>query len=178
MASSKAKLAIVVVFASMLAAAVYIGYYRVGIVRVYEGSLYANDCGEPRGGFEWAGEYNVTLKVDGEGKGKLEVVLVTGLGDPLNKHEYEVSGFYHSGDEMRMKIEGELVVLRFVENDTVWNKYHGYYIAYSNRGEINPEIFDGFKEHYYVELRIEGHEETPTSPEELVLAAVDQLRQK
>jgi len=49
------------------------------------GSFYANDCGVPKGGFEWAGDYyaNLTLK---SGVGKLTIQFKGGLGDPIEKH--------------------------------------------------------------------------------------------
>ena len=50
------------------------------------GTMYANDCGEPKGGFEWAAEYNVSIKGD-----TMEIRLFMGLGDYLEKHVYKVA---------------------------------------------------------------------------------------
>jgi len=142
---------------------IYTSYNNVEAIMIYYGSLYANDCGEPRGGFEWAGEYNITLKVYSDGKGLLELIFNIGLGDPLEKHEYEISNFYiEYGKRIIMKIEGKLVILNFIVNDTVWNTFHNQYIAYSNKGNIDPTIFKGFKSHYYVELRIKPKETEET----------------
>ena len=131
------------------------------ITGALRGSFYANDCGEPRGGFEWAGDYyaNITLN---KGFGKLIIEFKIGLGDPLEKHEYSVVLQTYTTDYISIMINGKKVILEWVENDTIWNTWHNYYIArYGINmdendiiGAIQPIIFPGLYIHYYVELRL------------------------
>ncbi len=117
------------------------------------GTMYANDCGEPKGGFEWAAEYNVTVKGD-----TMKIQLFMGLGDYLEKHVYKVA--------VKEIVEKEYIVLsiqngsdptkwvtitlNFYEQDPIWGTYNEYYIAHY----VDPTIFPGFASHFYVELRL------------------------
>ena len=117
---------------------------------ILEGDLYVNDSGLPKGGFEWVGLY--TLRIE---KGRLILSLKSGLGDPLDSHRYKceilsitsenISLRLYSADE-HISIE---ILLKYYEKDPVWN-LNNTCIAYY----VNPIIFSGFKEHYYVEIRI------------------------
>ncbi|MFP3951014.1 MAG: hypothetical protein ACLFVP_02565 [Candidatus Bathyarchaeia archaeon] len=87
--------------------------------------------------------------------------LVIGLGDALEKHVYRFTDFQMSEDEISMRVEGQPVVLTWVEEDDIWNgEFNDYYIAswggYAPpeeiRGMISADIFKGFAQHYYVEL--------------------------
>ena len=126
-----------------------------------KGSLYVNDCGEPRCGFEYAASYYANLTVS-YGRGLLVFELESGLGDTLEKHEYVAVLINYTQQEMRLLVDGRDVILERVENDTVWNKWHNYYIASYGMymperdriGMIKPEIFPGLVDHYYVELRL------------------------
>mgnify|MGYP000176755686 CR=1 FL=1 len=112
-----------------------------------------NDCGEPKGGFEWAGEYNVTIT-----KNAMKLQFHMGLGDPLERHTYRIKLVqFLEGERLVIKIQNYTnslqwieITFNFVENDTIWNEYHNYYIAYY----VIPTIFEGFKPHYYVEIRL------------------------
>jgi len=122
---------------------------------VIYGSLYANDAGEPKGGFEWAGQYNVNgLIFDKEGF--LNISLDVGLGDPLQEHLFYIENFNYNTTSMwfTLVIPGDSkkhnVTLRYYKVDEVWGIYNGYYIAYY----VDPSIFPGFQPHYYVELRL------------------------
>ena len=123
------------------------------------GSFYANDAGEPKGGFEWAGQYNVTGEIFLDGTGWINITIVAGLGDPLDEHFYLIKEFKLTKDNASFYIKpfsGETwyrVVLNYTANDTIWNTYHGYYIG----RYINPEIFPGLVAHYYVEIRLKFH---------------------
>ncbi|HDM24326.1 MAG TPA: hypothetical protein ENG22_05265, partial [Candidatus Bathyarchaeota archaeon] len=57
---------------------------------ILKGSMYVNDCGEPRGGFEWAGEYAIEVVYWRNSGGIMKVIFKIGLGDPLERHEYYV----------------------------------------------------------------------------------------
>jgi hypothetical protein len=117
------------------------------------GSLYFNDSGEHHGGFEMAMQWNITLVV----KGIFGHFVVTpepgySCNDVLLKWSYAISGLQISEENITMAIDGHPVVLEFVENDTIWNRYDDHYI--SSTPDLSPTIFPGFLSHYYVELRL------------------------
>ncbi len=119
----------------------------------FEGTLYYNDSGESHGGFEGACQWNVTLRV----RGSIGVLLVTpAIGymnsDRLKKWVFFIASFDVNSQKITMSIDGRFVELFFTNNDSVWNTYHNYYInAYP---DLDPTIFPGFLDHYYVELRL------------------------
>lgn len=126
------------------------------------GTMFVSDAGQSHGGFEYTASYYVNLTITGK-KGVLNLTLEIGLGDALEKHEYEVTDFSLSKDRLIMRIEGADLTLVWVENDTVWDhEYDNYYIASWGsespqneiRGNISPNIFPGLAQHYYVELRL------------------------
>ncbi|MFW6120524.1 MAG: hypothetical protein ACOC80_06440 [Petrotogales bacterium] len=125
------------------------------------GVLYINDCGEPRGGFEYAASYYANLTLT-NGTGILTFEVENGLGDHLEKHEYSVVLQEYTKQEMKLWIDGRLTTLEWVENDTVWNMWHNHYIASyginmprnKRIGKIRPRTFPGLYSHYYVEIRL------------------------
>lgn len=126
------------------------------------GSFYANDSGISHGGFEWGGEYDATLLINGT-KGDLILEFSIGIGDYLTKHEFTVSDFSEAGGSLSFKINGKPILLVFVENDRIWNgQYNNHYIgnnsddASERLGLLPVEVFTGLKAHYYVELRLEN----------------------
>ena len=126
------------------------------------GSLFVSDAGQSHGGFEYNAEWNATLTVE-DSTGNLKFVLDVGLGDALTKHEYRITDFIKESGKIRMRIDGQALVLVWIDNDAVWNRmYDNYYIASwgsdappeEMRGTISPKIFPGLADHYYVELRL------------------------
>lgn len=145
-------LASIVVFAtSLVAAGTFIYVNQPSLIMT--GSLYFNDSGEHHGGFEMAMQWNVTLSIKG-GFGQLVVTPEPGYmcNDVLQKWGYSIVGFQISEQNITMAIDGHSVVLEFVENDTIWNRYYNQYI--SATPDLSPTIFPGFLSHYYVELRL------------------------
>ncbi len=115
------------------------------------GELYANDCGAPRGGFEWCGLYNLTIE-----KGEMVLKLAAGLGDPLIVNRYPCETLtVDAGKSIRLKVYDQSktryieIELTYYEEDPIWG-IRNMYIAYY----VDPTIFQGFKDHYYVEIRI------------------------
>ena len=51
--------------------------------------------------------------------GKLRLVLNMGLGDPLQKHEYNVSAYSRDQNRISMKTDGNQVALIWVEEDDI-----------------------------------------------------------
>jgi hypothetical protein len=129
---------------------------------VLHGSLFVSDSGRSHGGFEYNAEWEVMVEVD-QGLGTMNLELTTGLGDALEKHEYRVEDISIESDRLTMKVEGQPIVLVWVDSDDIWNHmYDKYYIASWGgdapleelRGTISPTIFPGLADHYYVELRL------------------------
>lgn len=125
-----------------------------------EGSLYINDCGTAKGGFEWAGEYRARLEVF-NGSGTLYLEQTTGFGDPLTNHNLKVEDFKMGDTKIEMKINGSRAVLIWIEKDKIWNgEYNFHYIGNNSRnpsekiGDLNPSSFPGLMDHYYVEMRL------------------------
>ena len=51
--------------------------------------------------------------------GILKIVLNMGLGDPLQKHEYNVSAYSRDQNRISMKTDGNQVALIWVEDDDI-----------------------------------------------------------
>ncbi|MGQ9781513.1 MAG: hypothetical protein ACUVQ8_04585 [Nitrososphaeria archaeon] len=133
-----------------------------GSTKVLKGSLFVSDAGRSHGGFEYNAEWNATLSIEGE-KGTLHLVLNIGLGDALEKHEYQVTDFEIDAKKASMKIDGTEVMLVLIEKDLIWDgRFDNYYVASWGGdtsqeeivGRISPDIFLGLGPHYYVELRL------------------------
>lgn len=162
--------------------AAYCGNDQPGKAQLTEesfGSFYINDCGQPHGGFEYCGCFYASLFLE-DSIGTLTLELTLGLGDPLLKHEYSMELIEYSVDSIEFLIEGEPLVLEWVENDTVWNKWHNHYIASfiydvperGGIGTIHPDMFPGLVSWYYVELRLPGiMDYSQLSAEESTLSA-------
>ena len=126
------------------------------------GIFYINDCGEPKGGWEYTQPYYANLTIN-NGIGKLKInVIPGGMGNKLTKHNFSVVLKNYTDDEMILLIGGKKVILEWVEHDDVWDKWHNHYIASygiymdddETIGEIKPNVFPGVRNHYYVELRL------------------------
>lgn len=126
------------------------------------GTFYINDCGRPKGGFEYAGTYSANLTLD-NGRGTLEIRLERGLGDPLDRHVWNVTLLEYTNEAMHLDMDGHILQLQWVDNDPIWNgQYDGTYTAlwgpemteYEPVGHIRTDWFPGTVTHYYVELRL------------------------
>lgn len=133
----------------------------------FNGTFYANDCGESHGGFEWAGEYSARLEISGD-EGTLEVLLTQGIGDPLQKHLYSVRHFAEAGGNMSFTLEGRSSQLIRIDNDSIWDgRFNSYYTGTKSAnpaeriGKLPIEIFEGLRPHYYIELRLKPAEQEP-----------------
>lgn len=124
------------------------------------GSFYINDCGEPHGGFEYCAGFYATLDLEAF-IGTLRLDFLIGLGDKLTQHVFDVELVEYTPEKIELTMEGEPLILEWIEEDNVWNKWHGHYIASFNVGlphrdgigTIHPDMFPGIVSTYYVELR-------------------------
>ena len=133
---------------------------NMGGQMVFKGRMLVNDAGVPIGGFEWVGEYSVELIFDGS-IGYMDVELESGLGDPLTKHRYVVKSVEIRDDLLIVELDSGELVLKYVEVDEIWGRYNSSYTAIwspldskYNMGSISPGIFQGFVDHYYIELHL------------------------
>ncbi|MBO3804313.1 MAG: hypothetical protein JTT11_10695 [Candidatus Brockarchaeota archaeon] len=126
------------------------------------GSMFVSDAGRSHGGFEYNAEWEVTVEAE-QGLGTMRLGLKVGLGDALEKHEYRVEGLSIEPGRLSMSLEGQPIVLVWLESDEVWDHaYDKHYVASWGgdappeevRGSISPSIFPGLGGHYYVELRL------------------------
>ncbi|MFQ6110266.1 MAG: hypothetical protein ACE5L7_12010 [Candidatus Aminicenantales bacterium] len=136
--------------------------HKPQLKKEYIGFFYTNDCGQSHGGFEWAGQYSVHMVISGN-EGYLDIVFSMGLGDPLEKHRYQINDFLEAGGSLSFKIETRPTFLLFIDEDLIWEgKYSGYFTAVKSVnpsekiGQLPLESFIGLKSHYYAELRLKS----------------------
>jgi len=143
-------LAIGILLASTILLILLLIYQRQTPQYVFVGTMYVNDCGQPYGGWEWVGEYDVRIE-----NNIMTLVFRAGLGDPLEKHEYNVRIVeFIERKHVLILIENDSkwvkIEFKYYEKDPIWNEWNGYYIAHY----VNATIFPGFAPHFYVEIRI------------------------
>ena len=126
----------------------------------FTGVMIVSDAGQPVGGFEWVGQYNISIEYSG-GDGELIIKLNRGLGDPLQKHRFKILDIEYSGDDVKIRLENGMLILKYINIDSIWSIYNGTYTAiYSPNdtsysvGYISLNIFPGFLEHYYIEIHL------------------------
>ncbi|MFX0079034.1 MAG: hypothetical protein ACFE8O_07320 [Candidatus Hermodarchaeota archaeon] len=142
---------ILIVTTSLVTAGTYIYVSQPDVILT--GSLYFNDSGQHHGGWEATCQWNVSLTMKA-GSGVLVVTPEPDLmnGELLLKWSYHINGFQKTEEQIVLAIDGHPVILEFVENDTIWNRYHYHYICATP--ELSPTIFPGLMSHYYAELRL------------------------
>lgn len=126
------------------------------------GRMFISDAGASHGGFEYTASYNVSLVAYGL-TGVMMIELDSGLGDAIQKHQYEVTNLSISTYKVSMELNRVSVELVWVTNDTIWEHYFdntyvaswgGFAPSCDLNGRISPDILPGLAHHYYVELRL------------------------
>ena len=130
----------------------------------YLGSFYVNEAGSPKGDSNYTATYAANLTIE-SGVGALLLVYVSGDGDQLAKHMFNVSGFCAAEeDAIKLTLEGNDITLDWIAEDLVWEgNYSNHFIASwgpdvdseEDRGSILAHYFQGLAEDYYVELRLQ-----------------------
>ena len=129
----------------------------------YEGSLYVNEAGNPKGDSNYTATYIANLTTM-NGVGALLLMYDSGDGDQLAQHAFNVSGFCAEEDAIRLTLEGNDITLDWIAEDLVWEgNYSNHFIASRGpdadseevRGSIFARYFSGLAEDYYVELRLQ-----------------------
>jgi len=116
-----------------------------------KGYMRLTDSGVSGGGFEWVGEYNLTIVYEG-GDITLKINMFRGLGDYIERHVYRVDELSIDGEYLHLVIEGrEYRLVKGVD---------GKYRAVSSDrpdeviGVIDPYFLEGVPQHFYIEIVI------------------------
>ena len=129
----------------------------------YSGSFYVNEAGSPKGDSNYTATYIANLTIM-NGVGALLLVYVSGDGDQLAQHIFNVSGFCAEEDAIGLTLEGNDITFDWVLEDLMWDgNYSSHFIASWGlkadpeevRGSIFARYFPGLAEDYYVELRLQ-----------------------
>jgi hypothetical protein len=105
--------------------------------------------------------YNVTLKAV-SGTGTMNLTLIGKSADLLQQHEFLLTGFSVSPNNLTMSFGGASVNLAWINNGTVWKSLNETYIAAAGpsaprdqlRGVISPSDFPGASSTDYVVLSL------------------------
>jgi hypothetical protein len=130
----------------------------------YVGSLYVNEAGSPKGDSNYTALYNADLTTQ-DGAGGILFNYVSGDGDRLAQHVYNVSGLCDQNGHLEFSADGNTFEMPLDYEDLIWDgNYSGYFIASwgpqagpeEKRGTIFARYFPGIAEFSYVELRLQS----------------------
>ena len=105
--------------------------------------------------------YNVTLAAV-SGSGTMNLTLLSGPADLLQQHDFTITNFLVSPNNLTMTFSGYSVNLGWVNNSTLWKSMNDTYVGASGpsapasemRGSISPSVFLGVPQGYYVLLSL------------------------
>jgi hypothetical protein len=125
------------------------------------GTAYVNQGGRLNAtGTNWA-TYNVTLLAK-QGSGNMSLVALTDTSDLVTVHQFSISHFLLSPNNLTMSIDQDPVNLVWVSNNSLWGELNGSYIGSEGPnaprdevfGSVNYSIFPGVKPTDYVLLSL------------------------
>lgn len=128
------------------------------------GTLFVSSSGRLTSGpsgAAYTAEYNVTLSAS-SGMGTMNLTLVSNTTDLLQQHDFAVSDFVVSPNNLTMVFAGNSVNLGWINNSTVLTSANGTYTgswgpnapASELWGSISPSDFPGIPSGYYVLLSV------------------------
>jgi hypothetical protein len=128
------------------------------------GTLLISSTGAPAtgsSGSSFTETYNVTLAAV-SGSGTMNLTLLTGTSDILQQHDFAITSFLVSPNNLTMTFSGASVNLGWINNSTLWKSMNDTYIgawgpsapANELRGSISPADFPGVPQGYYVLLSL------------------------
>ncbi len=96
------------------------------------------------------------------GSGTMNLTLLGKTTDVLYQHDFQVSNFVVSPNNLTMTFSGASVSLGWINNNTVWKSLNDTYVGASGpsapanqmRGSISPADFPGIPSGYYVVLSL------------------------
>jgi hypothetical protein len=152
-----------IVGVALVAGSIYLNGAPSGTATM-TGSLFVSSSGSlsPGGsGSTYAVTYNVTLAAV-SGSGTMNLTLLGKTTDVLYQHDFLVSNFVVSPNNLTMTFSGASVSLGWINNNTVWKSLNDTYIGASGlsapanqtRGSISPADFPGIPSGYYVVLSL------------------------
>jgi len=152
----------VVLGVALTAAAFYLNSAPSGTASM-DGTLLISSTGAPpsgSSGASYTASYNVTLSTV-SGAGTMNLTLLSGSADILQQHEFQVSSFVVSPNNLTMVLSGASVNLGWINNSTVWKSLNETYTGAWGpsattselRGSISPADF-GVPQGYYVLLSL------------------------
>jgi hypothetical protein len=105
--------------------------------------------------------YNVTLDAV-SGSGTMNLTQLSGPADLLQQHDFTITNFLVSPNNLTMTFSGNSVNLGWINNSTLWKSMNDTYIGASGpsaaanemRGSISPADFPGVPQGYYVLLSL------------------------
>jgi len=123
------------------------------------GTMLVNDSGQSRGGFGYAGTYDVALNSYWRGSKSLTVSLRDGQGDPVQIHSFNIVSWDSGFDNLTIISDQWTMVLLRKPNasESTW-----YYVAEwspsgtgEGFGQIRPSWF-GLPDTYYLKLALDA----------------------
>lgn len=141
---------------ALTAASFYLNAAPTGTTEM-SGTLYINSSGELNGAGNYTATYNATLNSK-DGAGSLNLTLISGSGDLLLEHYFNVTGVVAGPYNLTLSFAGETLILPWVSNTTIWKADNESYIASWGPsapatellGTITPQDFPGLRSTYYV----------------------------
>jgi len=133
------------------------------------GTLFVNEGGYSNATASATASYNATLTAS-SGNGSVLLTFLSGT-DLIKNHLLVMSNYTISVSHISMTVAGNLVLLPWEDNDTVWaGVYNSNYIAswgpsapgYELRGQVSPSIF-GLPPGSYVEFRFQAQGGSPSA---------------
>jgi len=122
------------------------------------GTMFANDSGQSHGGFEWAGEYDVSLESYFHGPRTLTVSLRIGLGDQVQIHSVDLQSWEGGYDDLTLVSDHWTMVLERNANGSGSNDYVAEWSPSGigeGIGQVRPSWF-GLPDTYYLRIELEA----------------------
>jgi hypothetical protein len=148
---------------ALTAGSIYLNAAPTGTASM-TGTLFISSAGQLTSGGSgpaYVATYNVSLAAI-SGTGTMNLTLLSNTTDLLQQHEFQVTDFVVTPNNLTMTFSGANVNLGWINNSTVWNSLNATYTGASGpnapanelRGSINPTDFPGVPSAYYVVLGV------------------------
>jgi hypothetical protein len=148
---------------ALTAGSIYLNASPTGTASL-TGTLFINGSGQLKSGGSgpaYVATYNVSLAAI-SGTGTMNLTLLSNSTDILQQHEFQVTNFVVTPNNLTMTFLGANVNLGWINNSTVWNSLNATYTGASGpnapatevRGSISPADFPGVPPTYYVVLSV------------------------
>jgi hypothetical protein len=148
---------------ALTAGSIYLNASPTGTASM-TGTLFISSAGQLKSGGSgsvYVATYNVSLAAI-SGKGTMNLTLSSNTADVLSQHEFQVTDFVVTPNNLTMTFLGASVNLGWINTSTVWRSLNATYVGASGpnapatelRGSISPTDFPGVPSSYYVVLSV------------------------